>query len=137
MLTLSTKADLPPASHQPGSSLATLVDRQSEPITIGSNWQARVAPSVSSSSASNAFSKNLKIPDCECGVPAIRKTIDQGNAKGKQFWSCPIQTDGCEFFEYVVEGASFNLATAATSNIPSKRSHSSVCGVLHLSCQYL
>ncbi len=134
MLTSSTRADVLPASRQPGSSSSVTqtfsalspVDRPTERITIGSNWQARVA---SSSSASNSLSKDPKALDCECGIPAIRKTIDQGNSKGKQYWSCPIQEDGCEFFEYVVEGLSFSLATPVTSNIPSKRSHSSVCGV--------
>lgn len=106
------------------SSLAPPLERPSEPITISTNWQARVMPVASSSTSSLPTTSNkTSTPECECGVSAVRKTVNQGISKGKQYWGCPIQDDGCGFFEYV---AKEQLLPSDVSNVPSKRPYSSV-----------
>lgn len=95
-----------------------------KPLVISSDWQAHISSPMPRSSTGSSIR-----PDCECGVPAIRKMINLGNAKGRDYWSCPIQEDGCSFFEYVEGPASPSapLASSSTINIPAKRPHSSVC----------
>lgn len=111
------------------SSLLTLAvpERPSEPITISSNWQARIMP-VTSSSMSNlpSTSHGTSTPECECGVSAVRKTVNQGISKGKQYWGCPIQDDGCGYFKYINESQHDSEVSSDTTNLPFKRSYSSV-----------
>ncbi|KAF9523469.1 DNA topoisomerase [Crepidotus variabilis] len=132
-------------STKPASSVASSsTSRVNEPIVVSSTWQARITPSTAYTStpasytstsstaattsygfySSNSTGKakaTSAIPDCECGVSAIRKTIESGYSAGKQYWSCQIVEDGCGFYESIAEAEP--LSPAAPS-IPAKRTYS-------------
>lgn len=74
------------------------------------------APGRSRSSPSDA-QDGSNAPQCRCEEPAVKRTVmKEGANKGKQFWSCSKpQSDGCGFFDWVVEGAQSNYSSAQAS----------------------
>lgn len=129
-------------SYQAAAAVTPSSVRPSEPITVSSTWQARMTPLAttvySSGSATHPGSSNSAVastssapanmqaaPDCECGVSAIRKTIETGYSAGKQYWSCQIRDDGCGFYQSIVDND--KVGSESDSTVPTKRAYPSVC----------